>query len=142
MRLFNSFPLMYVSLSAVFPQAALWAQEATHEISGEISGETPKALTDAAFGPLFIKMLLLLGSLIAILLVAAWAMKRVSGVRWQNANVSSSIQILERRMLHTKAGLYLIQVEDQKMLAVETPSGFQPLGQWRCTTLPTDSTDE
>ncbi len=108
-------------------------------LAQEVTEDAPSVVTQEAFGPLFTKMIFLLGSLMAILLVAAWAMKRVMASRWQSSNGDSSIQIIERRMLHTKAGLYLIQVENQKMLAVESPSGFQSLGQWTAEPLNSES---
>lgn len=102
--------------------------------SGVLCAEETEAsalMASEQFAPLFTKMLVMLCLLLAILYVAAWAMKRVMDSRWQGAKSSDSIQILEKRMLHAKAGLYLIQVDNQKMLAVESPSGFQPLGQWK-----------
>lgn len=123
MRLFNIriYPVIgtLLFLSAF---SLLQAQETEPEAVALMAGDS--------FGALFTKMLVVLACLLLVIYAASWALRRVNDVRWQSNQSSSSIQILERRMLHAKAGLYLIQVDNQKILAVESPNGIKVLGQW------------
>lgn len=91
---------------------------------------SPSLIADQAFGPLFTKMILMLACLLLVLYAGAWALRRVNNMQMNKIQGNSSIQILERRMLNSKSALYFIQVEDQKILAVETLEGVHPLAHW------------
>lgn len=70
-----------------------------------------------------------LGLIIAVILIIAWFLKRMVNTRMVQANETSNIQILERRILSPKTSLYLIEANEKTMLIAETHSGITFLSQ-------------
>lgn len=72
----------------------------------------------------FLHMLFLLGLLIAFLILVVWVMKRLAQTRVQQANISSSIKILEQRSLSQKSTLYHIAFEEKQFIIGESANGI------------------
>lgn len=70
----------------------------------------------------FMNMLFILGLLIGFMILASWALKRLMKTKMTQINTSSNIKVLETRYLSPRASLYLIEVENQKILISESPT--------------------
>lgn len=70
------------------------------------------------YGAVFIKMLLTLTSLVALLLLSYWFIRRFIQHRLQKGVGTQAIQILEKRMISTKTTLYLIEVENKTRVLI------------------------
>jgi flagellar biosynthetic protein FliO len=71
-------------------------------------------------------VLLLLG-----MLALSWVIKRFLSAREQQMNETSGIKILERRSLHPKAAIYLIEVGGEEIVIAESPMGITRLSSRR-----------
>ncbi len=79
----------------------------------------------AAFQPgdlsaAFAKMLITLIVLVVLLFASYWFLRRLIQNRLQKGVGHSSIQILEKRMISPKTMLYLIEVDQKKILLAES----------------------
>ncbi|MEN9654368.1 MAG: hypothetical protein RL235_480 [Chlamydiota bacterium] len=72
------------------------------------------------FGILFLKMLVSLVLLIALMLMTVWALRRLIQHRLQRGNDMQAIQVLEKRMLSPKTTLYLVEIDKKKVLVAES----------------------
>lgn len=68
----------------------------------------------------FVKMLLTLASVIAVLLVISYLLKRFMNTRIQQINDSSDIKILERRTMSPKSSVYLLDIKGRQVAIVES----------------------
>lgn len=68
----------------------------------------------------FFKMLTILGLLIGFMIIAAFALKRMTKSRLTQMNTNSDIQILESRALSSRTTLHILQVEGQKIVIAES----------------------
>lgn len=75
----------------------------------------------------FANMLIVLGLLIAFMIIAAWALKRMMKTRISGINMSSAIKIIETRNLSPRSTLYLLEVNGHPLLVGETASGITKL---------------
>ena len=80
------------------------------------SSQTPVGELGAAFT----KMLLTLAALVVLLLLSYWLIRKLFQNRLQKSNSNASIQILEKRMISPKTMLYLIEVDEKKILIAES----------------------
>ena len=71
-------------------------------------------------GTTLIKMLLSLLALILLLFSSYWFIRRLIQNRLKKGVGEQSIEILEKRMISAKTMLYLIQVENKKVLVAES----------------------
>jgi flagellar biosynthetic protein FliO len=92
-----------------------------------LAEEDAAPIEDYDFVSEFIRMLSLLGIMIGVLLLLAWALKRIMNSRMEQMNESSNIRILERRALAPKSAVYLLEVEGTKMVVAESPAGIHHL---------------
>lgn len=76
--------------------------------------------TTGDLGATFIKMLLTFAVLILLLFGTYWFIRRLVSLRLQRGVGSPSIQILEKRMISAKTMLYLVEVENKKVLLAES----------------------
>lgn len=67
-----------------------------------------------------VKMVLTFVALIALLFVTYWFLRRLIQNRMHRGVGQQAIQILEKRMISQKTMLYLIQVENKKILFAES----------------------
>ena len=82
--------------------------------------EVMPATTSAELGATFVKMLLTFVILILLLFGTYWFVRRLIRFRLQRGIGSSSIHILEKKMISTKTMLYLVEVENKKVLLAES----------------------
>ncbi len=68
----------------------------------------------------FVKMLLTLFGLIAMIFVTVWLLRRVASVRLQQGKAGQTIKIIERRPLSGKSALYLLEVDGKRVLVSES----------------------
>lgn len=74
----------------------------------------------ADLGSTFIKMMLTFGVLILLLFGTYWFIRRLVQMRLQRGIGTASIQIIEKKMISAKTMLYLIEVENKKVLIAES----------------------
>lgn len=86
-------------------------------------------------GAAFTKMFLTLAALVILLLVSYWFLRRLMQNRSQRGNVDASIQILEKRMISPKTMLYLIEVDQKKILIAESHLEIKRLESFEQTVL-------
>jgi flagellar protein FliO/FliZ len=82
--------------------------------------EVPANQMPQNFQKTFIRMIISLVVLIGFLFLTFWALKRIMKGKQLEKNQSSSIKILEKRSLSPKTLLYLVEIEDQKILLSES----------------------
>lgn len=95
--------------------------------NGESLVPEGSSITETRFFGEFVRMMLSLGFILALLLIGTWLFKKVLQTRLQQVNLTSSIKILEKRALNPKAAVYLLEVQDRKILIAETPTGIASL---------------
>ncbi len=71
-------------------------------------------------GATFAKMMLTFGVLILLLFGTYWFIRRIIQMRLQKGVGISSIHIIEKKMISTKTMLYLVEVDDKKILLAES----------------------
>ncbi|MBU6383802.1 MAG: flagellar biosynthetic protein FliO [Verrucomicrobia bacterium] len=71
-------------------------------------------------GAAFAKMLITLVVLVILLFVTYWFLRQFIQKRMQKTSGNSSIQVLEKRMLSPKTMLYLVEVDQKKVLIAES----------------------
>lgn len=74
-----------------------------------------------------IKMFVVLILLIGMIGLTIWLIKRFMRTRSEVQNRSNQIQIIEKRVLSPKSMLYLIEVENQKILISESHLEVRPI---------------
>lgn len=72
------------------------------------------------FGATFVKMILTMVAIVALLFFTFWFLRRLIQQRLQKGVGEQSIQILEKRMISPKTMLYLIEVDKKKILIAES----------------------
>lgn len=88
-------------------------------LAGPIA-EAAGPLPPSDIGMTLVKMLLTLLALALLLFASFWFLKRLIQNRLQKGVGKQSIAILEKRMVSPKTMLYLIQVENKKILFAES----------------------
>ena len=79
------------------------------------------------FQKTFIKMLITLVVIIALVFITFIMFKRLMHTRMKSGNISKSIKILEKRVISPKSVLYLIEVENKKVLIAESHLEIRPI---------------
>lgn len=82
----------------------------------------PEVIDQSRFMGEFFYMLLMLAILISLVYFLAWFMRRMSNVRIDQYNESSSMKILERRQVSQRTTFYLMDIEGEKIVMAETPT--------------------
>jgi len=82
--------------------------------------ETMPATSSADLGAAVVKMLLAVVVLVLLLWLTYWTLRRLVRYRLQKQGRHDSISILEKKMISAKTMLYLIQVENKKILIAES----------------------
>lgn len=78
------------------------------------------AASSGDLGVAFFKMLLTFGALILLLFGTYWFLKRMIRQRALRGSGTNEIRVLERKMLSPKTMLYLVEVENKKILIAES----------------------
>lgn len=71
----------------------------------------------------FFNMLFSLGSILVIVLIISWILKRALNTRMQQLNTNSLIKIIERRALTPKTTLYVLQIKGKDIAIAESLNG-------------------
>lgn len=82
--------------------------------------QTAAQLPTGDIGAAFAKMFISLVVLVVLLFVTYWFLKRLIRNRLQKGVGNASIQILEKKMISPKTMLYLIEVDQKKILFAES----------------------
>lgn len=76
----------------------------------------------------FFKMILMLAVIITFLLLVMWFIKRMMSARIEQMNVTSTIKVTERRLLTPKTAIYVIEVDNRRLVIAESSNGVTSLG--------------
>ncbi|HSX11691.1 MAG TPA: flagellar biosynthetic protein FliO [Chlamydiales bacterium] len=104
-------------------------------MSIELESTTATAVESAAqmppgdLGATAVKMFLSLIVLVALLFISYWFLRRLIQNRLQKGGGEQAIQILEKRMISPKTMLYIIEVENKKILVAESQLEVKRLGE-------------
>ena len=77
----------------------------------------------------FIKMLGVLGIMVAVLLGISWYMRRLTGQRFEKVNDESLIKVIDRRSISQRTTVYLLEVEGKSIVIGETQQGIVRLSE-------------
>lgn len=78
------------------------------------------AVPQADIGATFIKMMLTFGALIFLLFGTYWFIKRLIRFRLEKGVGNGSIYVVEKKMISPKTILYLVEVDNKKVLLAES----------------------
>lgn len=87
--------------------------------TGEIA-QTAIQMPTGDLGAAFAKMLITLVILVVLLFASYWFIRRMIQNRLQKGAGDSSIHILEKRMISPKTMLYLVKIDNRKILLAES----------------------
>jgi flagellar biogenesis protein FliO len=87
--------------------------QATDAVAG---APLPTGELGAAFGKMFLTLIVLL----LLLFISYWFLRKLIRQRMEKGASDSSIQILEKRMLSPKTTLYLVEIDQKKVLIAES----------------------
>jgi flagellar biogenesis protein FliO len=118
------FPLMISGAEPPSTKAPEKKQQASPipgqpETSEEISPSVPTISTEN-YEHAFVKMLLTLFGLIVLIFLTIWMLRRLSSGRLHRSSQMHTIQILAKRPLSAKTVLYLIEIENKRVLVAES----------------------
>ncbi|NGX38209.1 MAG: hypothetical protein K1000chlam2_01381 [Chlamydiae bacterium] len=87
--------------------------------------EPDQSLFDKADAPItykgaFLKMMLTLLALVALIVISVWMLRRVSRGRMKQMNYGRAIKVIERRPLSSKSVLYLVEISGKKVVIAES----------------------
>lgn len=68
-------------------------------------------------------MLFTLGLIILLILGVSWVLKRMLNTRVQQINTTSLIKVLERRVLSPKTSIYVLEIDDVKLVIADSHNG-------------------
>jgi len=72
------------------------------------------------FESAFKRMLWVLAGLVALIIATVWMIRRLMNIRLSQTNNLSSIKILEKRNLSPKSVLYIVEVDEKRVLLAES----------------------
>lgn len=87
------------------------------ELLEETIPSTPPAYDYSAA---FLKMVIMLAITVAFLILTVYILKKIIKSRSHLANQNHAIKILEKRALSPKSTIYLLEVENEKVLVSES----------------------
>lgn len=82
--------------------------------------EIPPLPPSADYGSALIKMFLTMIAIIVLFFISYWFLKKLVNHRLQRGSDNHSIQIVEKRILSPKTMLYLVEVDNKKILLAES----------------------
>jgi len=80
----------------------------------------PKPENMPSYEGAFIKMLLTLGGLLALVFLTIWILRKMTQGRFGSLGTQKKIHILEKKPLSPKTLLYLIEIDGKKVLISES----------------------
>ena len=82
--------------------------------------EIPSLAPAGDYGLALIKMFLTMIAILVLFFVSFWFLRKLIRSRLEKGSADLSIQILEKRMISAKTMLYLVEVENKKILLAES----------------------
>ncbi|MCE5295255.1 MAG: flagellar biosynthetic protein FliO [Chlamydiales bacterium] len=122
LRLLAIFVFLY--MQPTFAQAPTQEEpnsEAYREWEQENVGR--EVAEEGRYGELWNKTLLLLISVLLVLFVGTWYLKKFSTFKVKEPSKESRIQLLEKRVISPKAVVYLLSIDGHKVAISETSAG-------------------
>ena len=138
----NRLLILILSILCLFNTHAAWAEttsptkdsapsthryEPTFPLEELLPKPTPQ--DDKFLSELF-NMLASLGLIVALIILVGWFLKRLATTRLEQANVVSTIKILEKRALSPKSMIYLLEIEGTGILIAESANGVTRLSEF------------
>jgi flagellar biogenesis protein FliO len=80
-----------------------------------------------SFKHAFTKMMIALVVLVILVALTFWSLKRLNRAKFHQANNTQSIKIIEKRIISPKSILYLVEVENEKVLIAESHLEVRPI---------------
>jgi flagellar biogenesis protein FliO len=81
---------------------------------------TSDPITTVDLGAAFLKMFLTLSALIGLLVLTAWFFKKIAQQRLEKTNQNSLLTVLEKRAISPKTMLYVVEMDNKKILFTES----------------------
>jgi len=100
-------------------------QELEKRFWPEDEPETPRKADEkpANINRLFIKTIILVGFVCAIIIGGGWLFRRLSGGKFNSFSKEGSIVLLERKFLSPKTSVWFLEVKNQPFIVVESVHG-------------------
>ena len=95
--------------------------------------ETKEHAEEASFGQLVMKMVAMLALTLTIFVCGTMLAKRYLNAAATRSSPNASLKVIEKKSISAKTSLYLVDVEGDRMLVVESPSGGQVVKLMRYT---------
>jgi len=96
-------------------------------VADEMLDDEPLQVQPYNYGKEFLKVVLGLIALLAIIILLAYLLRRFAYGRIAMGRSGSRIQILEHQPLNSKNIVYLIEVDGQKSVVGVSPQGIHPI---------------
>ena len=128
--LFIGVALTCVPFSSAIPMA--YAEEIVVEKENMLQEGDLQEFPDEDIAPhgqvidvrkLFFKTLFLLVGLCALVIAGGYFLKRITGGKLSSFNTNGSIQLVERKYLSPKSSVWLIEVNDQPLVVIDSQYG-------------------
>jgi flagellar biogenesis protein FliO len=84
---------------------------------------------DSHFFQEFLSMLFSLGIILGAIFFLMWVLRRMTNVRMEQVNLTSSIKVLERRALSPKTTIYILNVSGKAITIADSHNGVTLLSQ-------------
>ena len=109
-------------LFILFPKIFIFATDLANnqDVSPTDLLDNMTPLPEPQFQHTFLKMIMVLISIIFLFILTFWALKKMSRVKLDQANSIKGIKIIEKRALSPKTMLYLLEIEKEKVLIAES----------------------
>lgn len=120
--LFSCFILIFSSFFQILGFAQDYPIKPFSTIDEAQSMHHEEHVTVDTFQDKFFNMLVILALLVAFMILASWALKKLMKSKITQLNTSSHIKLLETRYLSPRATLYLVEVDKQVVLISESPT--------------------
>ncbi len=108
-------------------ESSLMADDNDEPVHFGVDTTTFSEAETPSYSAAFIKMLLVLGLMVLLMIITFAAFRKIMKSRVQFINNNKSIKILERRTLSPKSALYLIEVNNEKVLISESHVEVRPI---------------
>ena len=82
--------------------------------------ETASQIPPGDIGAAFVKMLVSLAAIVALLFLSYWFLRKLIQNRLQKGSGNAAIQVIEKRMISPKTMLYIVEVDQKRILIAES----------------------
>lgn len=95
-----------------------------------VMAESINQMPTGDLGAAFAKMLITLLALVLLLFISYWFLRKIIQNRLQKGVGNAAIQVIEKRMISPKTMLYLVEVDNKKVLLAESHLEVKRLEGW------------